>query len=29
VAEAARRQARPDAAARIVADCEALMADRW
>ena len=29
VAEAARRQATPDAAARIVADCEALMAGRW
>ena len=28
-AGAARRLARPDAAARIVADCEALMTDRW
>lgn len=26
---AARRRARPDAAARVVADCEALMTDRW
>jgi UDP-N-acetylglucosamine--N-acetylmuramyl-(pentapeptide) pyrophosphoryl-undecaprenol N-acetylglucosamine transferase len=29
MAAAARRRARPDAAARIVADCEALMTDRW
>ena len=28
-AGAARRRARPDAADRIVADCEALMTDRW
>jgi UDP-N-acetylglucosamine--N-acetylmuramyl-(pentapeptide) pyrophosphoryl-undecaprenol N-acetylglucosamine transferase len=28
-AAAARRLARPEAAARIVADCEALMTDRW